>query len=185
MKKRGQLSVLITLSLFIVNFQCLGNTANAEDAFYVIPISAATFKGTWSPTSTYLPRDFVYYNGSSWFSLKSDNKGNQPDLYPAAWTLLAKRGDNGSNGATGPQGPSGPTGPAGPAVHTSAVCASGSSNNSNDCSCSGGRTISHVYVTGYTPCTISSDTGSCTAYGHTKTGTGDQTTSGACCLCAP
>ncbi len=91
-------------------------------------------------------------------------------------------GPQGPPGATGPQGPAGatgPQGPAGPAVHTSAICVNGVSDypfgcRVQTCTCAGGATlISRVS----SPCTVTSDTGSCSASG--------QSCQGQCCVCAP
>jgi hypothetical protein len=77
----------------------------------------------------------------------------------------------------GPTGATGPQGPAGPSVHTSAVCANAGVSSDGDCSCSGHQ-ISKVRS--YGSCTITSDTGSCTAYGYN----GTPKYMGSCCVCA-
>jgi hypothetical protein len=91
-------------------------------------------------------------------------------------------GPQGPQGATGPQGtagaqgPAGPQGPQGPAVRTSAVCASAFANTiciSNSCSCPRGA-VSIVF----SPCTVTSDTGSCSA-------TSCGSNRGQCCVCMP
>ena len=66
-------------------------------------------------------------------------------------------------------------------THTSAVCVNGdpSSGSTNLCGCAGGRLISRVF----SACTVTSDTGSCSALSAT-TPTGF-TRSGSCCVCAP
>ena len=96
-------------------------------------------------------------------------------------------GPVGPRGPTGPSGPLGPAGPAGaigpvgpPGVKTVAVCVSGSPPSTRTCSCAAGATLVSLVVT---PCTATSDTGSCTAnqaLGGT-TGAWD----GACCVCRP
>ena len=80
----------------------------------------------------------------------------------------------------GPQGPQGPQGPPGPAVRTSAVCVSGVPDpfGNRMCDCAGGRVISRVS----TPCTVTSDTGACSANSASWQGVEK---SGQCCVCAP
>jgi hypothetical protein len=75
----------------------------------------------------------------------------------------------------GPQGPRGPAGPPGPATRTSAVCVGGGSPQ--QCSCSN-RTVSFVL----SDCTVTSDTGSCSA---TSAGIPGNIQHGSCCVCAP
>ena len=77
-------------------------------------------------------------------------------------------------GVTGPQGPQGPAGPPGPATHTSAVCVG---PGGSQCSCSN-KTISFAL----SDCTVTSDTGTCTA---TSSGTPGNIFHGSCCVCAP
>jgi hypothetical protein len=91
-----------------------------------------------------------------------------------------------SNFLYGPKTPSGwgsavsLVGPQGPTVSTSAVCVTASSTHNGDCNCSGGRMVSKVTTTGnYGQCTVTSDTGSCTAYGYLTF------YYGSCCVCAP
>jgi hypothetical protein len=63
-------------------------------------------------------------------------------------------GPQGPQGQTGPQGPQGPTGPA---VSTSAIC-----GQSFEPQCPSGTTVAST-ITVAAPCTVTSDTGSCTA----------------------
>jgi hypothetical protein len=84
--------------------------------------------GTWEYNTAYVEGDAVYYGGSSYVSLSS-NEDQQPDLFPNDWHLLAQQGDKGDKGDTGSQGlkgdkgdqgeqgiqgPIGNTGPQGP-----------------------------------------------------------------------
>ena len=87
-------------------------------------------------------------------------------------------GAKGDTGATGQKGETGAQGSPGVAVHTSAVCVNG-----NSCGCKN-KTISMVSSNG--GCTVSSDTGSCTAYG-TVSGTPPYLIyqPGSCCVCSP
>ena len=54
------------------------------------PIS---FIGTYDPGHAYGIGNAVAYGGSSYISLSAGNTGNQPDLYPANWAILAQRSD--------------------------------------------------------------------------------------------
>lgn len=160
------------------------DAAWAADNFYVIPFTATTFKENWSISQTYSAHDVVFYNGSSWFSLRGANKGNQPGQSPNDWTLLAQKGadgTNGTNGRDGATGATGPQGPVGPSVKTSAVCAS-AANGDGDCSCN--KTL--VSKVKGAPCNATSETGSCVANGYSSTSGGiTRQYYGACCVCAP
>lgn len=89
------------------------------------------------------------------------------------------QGDQGIPGLQGPAGPPGPVGPPGPAVSTSAVCVN---NGSFSCrSICGGRPVVEVVQPGRNAfCTVTSDTGSCRAYGF-----GPLSPRAVCCVCAP
>ena len=80
----------------------------------------------------------------------------------------------------GPQGPQGPPGPPGPPTHSSAVCQDATSTSDGFCSCPG-RIVSPMMAG---PCTVTSDTGSCTAGVIIDTVSGQVTRRGACCVCA-
>jgi len=86
-----------------------------------------SWMGAWSNNSTYSQNAGVSYNGSSYLSLINNNTNNEPDIQPAAWSLLAQEGAPGATGAAGPAGPTGPkgatgaTGPAGPQGSTGAT----------------------------------------------------------------
>lgn len=78
-------------------------------------------------------------------------------------------GKNGVPGVPGPPGIQGPPGPPGPAVRTIAVCSAKPSTGLANCSC-----IGRVISTMGEECTVTSDTGTCSA------GSG-----GCCVVCAP
>ncbi|MEK6702668.1 MAG: hypothetical protein AABZ53_10415, partial [Planctomycetota bacterium] len=59
---------------------------------------------TWVIDTTYITNDAVTFNGSSYRSLINDNIGNDPSASPAAWALVAAKGDTGATGAQGIQG---------------------------------------------------------------------------------
>ncbi|HXB64331.1 MAG TPA: hypothetical protein VNV42_05575 [Solirubrobacteraceae bacterium] len=80
-----------------------------------------TFKGAWGPTETYELGEAVSFGGSSYVSLIAGNLGNDPAGDPAAWALLAAKGDTGATGATGPIGQTGPAGPTGAAGATGPI----------------------------------------------------------------
>lgn len=86
-------------------------------------------------------------------------------------------GPQGPPGATGPQGPAGPQGPPGPAVRTSAVCAYVGPFPISLC---GGvcRDEDHVVSRAVAPCSITSDTGTCSTNANPSN-------TGVCCVCRP
>jgi hypothetical protein len=87
-------------------------------------------------------------------------------------------GVTGVTGATGAKGPTGPTGPTGPAVHTSAACADGAFSVGTPCVTQCGGTAARVVAAQTGKCSVTADTGSCTA---------DNANSklGLCCVCRP
>lgn len=82
-------------------------------------------------------------------------------------TLKGDKGANGANGATGPKGDPGPP------TQSSAVCVDGTDTTRGVCSCSH-LTVSNVSG----PCTVTSQTGSCSAAGPVFPIGG-----GSCCVC--
>src|SRR5438105_330956 len=98
-------------------------------------------------------------------------------LLTAAETVAAPHG---AVGAAGMQGPQGMQGPAGPAVHTFAVCVDPSPSTSTTCSCSGGHLVSRTD----SPCHVTSDTGTCSAFEYSaSTTSGTPRRTGQCCVC--
>jgi hypothetical protein len=89
------------------------------------------------------------------------------------------QGPKGDTGAQGLTGATGATGAAGPAVHTSAVCVSGSNAGGASCSCTNGYVASAS-----SPCSVTSDTGSCSASSYYDS-TWSRTYTGQCCVCKP
>ncbi len=88
----------------------------------------------------------------------------------------------GLQGPAGPTGPQGPAGPAGPAVHTSALCV----NNVPTPSSCGGRCLHGTAAqTSGNPCTVTSDTGSCSATSTVPPGSIGPPVAGLCCVCVP
>jgi len=84
--------------------------------------SGMNWKGTWSSTVTYVRKDVVFWNGSSYYMTSTTNSLNEdPSLTTTKWSLVAKKGDAGAAGATGAQGPTGPTGPQGATGATGAT----------------------------------------------------------------
>lgn len=84
-------------------------------------------------------------------------------------------------GAAGPKGDPGPAGPPGPTLPTSAVCnkpTGGANPTSAFCSCLGKTLINQTAIS----CTVTSQTGSCSADGFILNGF---TANAACCVCAP
>ena len=58
------------------------------------------FRGQWSPSTYYSVNDAVSFDGST-FLARSAGSNQEPDLYPAVWTVVAQAG---SQGPTGPAG---------------------------------------------------------------------------------
>lgn len=85
----------------------------------------------------------------------------------------------GLQGPPGPQGPQGPQGPPGPPVTTSAVCASATNQGASTCSCNY-ITLSRIS----SPCSVTSDTGSCMASSYYSPVNNVEWYKGQCCVCA-
>jgi collagen type VII alpha len=62
---------------------------------------------------SYAVNDAVSYGGESYLSVLAGNVGLRPDLYPAAWAVLAQAGNAGAAGAVGATGAAGVAGPPG------------------------------------------------------------------------
>jgi hypothetical protein len=89
-------------------------TTGATGATGPVGPTGIQWKSSWSDTITYLERDAISFNGSSYISLTDGNTNNTPATSTANWNLIAQRGDTGAMGDTGPQGEQGPIGPPGP-----------------------------------------------------------------------
>ena len=84
------------------------------------------YRGAYASATNYALGDIVLWQGVTYTSLTSANRGNAPDVTPSSWGVLATQGPAGPTGPqgviglTGPQGyqgligPAGPAGPAGP-----------------------------------------------------------------------
>ena len=57
-------------------------------------------RGTWNFAASYQVNDAAFFDGSTYLA-QGSSFGMQPDLYPAAWAVLAQKG---SAGPTGPSG---------------------------------------------------------------------------------
>jgi hypothetical protein len=71
------------------------------------------WKGVWDSTTTYLPSDVVFYDGSAYVTMNETHATPPSD----PWSLVAAKGATGATGATGAngaKGDKGDTGPAGP-----------------------------------------------------------------------
>ena len=84
---------------------------------------SVTFRGAFSPNSTYTVNDVVSYLGSAYIALSVPVVGAAPDS-STAWALIVSKGDtgaagaagsNGTQGAQGVQGSQGVAGQTGPA----------------------------------------------------------------------
>ena len=66
------------------------------------------WRGTWTPTTAYIPRDFVIHNGSSYIAIAA-NTNSVPATSPS-WTFLVAQGTSGVPGSPGLQGSPGTPG---------------------------------------------------------------------------
>lgn len=131
--------------------------------------------GVYNPTHTLDVAGSVAINGSG-------NGLVFPD--GSTQTTATLQGPPGSQGPSGPQGPAGLQGPPGPAVSTIAVCVQKSWPWNADCSCAVRLVAKEVApdVSGGSHCSVTSNTGSCSANGNWDS---LSHYSGACCVCAP
>ena len=68
------------------------NTANQPDtspSYWQIFLRAPTSQGSYNAGTTYLINDMVMYNYNTYISILNANTGNQPDISPTYWNLLA------------------------------------------------------------------------------------------------
>ena len=67
------------------------------------------WKGTWSASTAYKLKEAVFYEGSSYISIREspENKGKTPSTEPSYWELMAKEGKQGVKGEPGEKGPAG------------------------------------------------------------------------------
>ena len=103
--------------------------------------------------------------------------------------LVGPQGIQGLTGPAGLQGPTGPQGPAGPAVSTYSVCADPTYTSSSNyyinvcymasCNCGSATLLSSLEG----PCTVTSNTGSCSATSILDSYS--RRCPGACCVCKP
>ncbi len=62
-----------------------------------------TFRGAWTADANYAVRDVVTLGGSTYLAV-SANLGQEPDVAPVVWAVLAQTGGAGPTGAQGAQG---------------------------------------------------------------------------------
>ena len=78
------------------------------------PGVAGAWDGTWSSSTTYKTKELVFFEGSSYISIKEPNLNQKPNKGNSEyWNLVAKegaKGETGEKGATGSQGVTGATG---------------------------------------------------------------------------
>ena len=60
-----------------------------------------TWRNAWASGTNYNTNDAVSYNGTSYISLQGSNSGNEPDITPTFWSVLAQEGATGPTGAAG------------------------------------------------------------------------------------
>ncbi|MEO6910192.1 MAG: hypothetical protein ABI158_04630, partial [Edaphobacter sp.] len=59
-----------------------------------------TYRGTWGSGVSYQLNDAVLFGGNTYLA-QASGSGLEPDLYPAAWAMLAEKGDAGPTGPAG------------------------------------------------------------------------------------
>jgi len=89
-----------------------------------------TFQGTYDALHTYILGDGVLFGSSSYVSLQIDNTGNQPDISPLFWQLVAEGGIPGATGPSGSTGTPGTNGSIGATGATGPIGAIGATGTS-------------------------------------------------------
>ncbi|HXS98763.1 MAG TPA: hypothetical protein VN736_29405 [Candidatus Limnocylindrales bacterium] len=81
-----------------------GSTYSVGEDPAGVPTKFANFQGTWASGTTYAQGDWVFLNGSSYFSLQAGNIGNTPlpTADTAFWARMAVKGDPGAGNFNGP-----------------------------------------------------------------------------------
>ena len=97
MKKRIGIIVLVGVVLGGAVGLGAADRSWADDGFYVIAVNSGTFKGAWSSTTVYSAKDIVFYNGSSWFSLRGQNQNKEPDASAHLLDPAGPKGEHGGN----------------------------------------------------------------------------------------
>lgn len=70
--------------------------ANAAASAAAAEVAKIEWQGAYNAGTTYATSDAVEFGGSSYISLVDSNTGNQPDVSPAQWDLLAQKGADGT-----------------------------------------------------------------------------------------
>jgi hypothetical protein len=105
------------------------------------------------------------------------------DVQPGPPGPAGPQGPQGAQGPQGVQGAPGPQGPAGPAVRTFAACTQATFiNNGTSCQSGGFCSCPRVLASVAGPCTVTSESGSCSGNFVTA---GSVACRGTCCVCAP
>jgi hypothetical protein len=63
-------------------------------------VAGMFYRGTWSVGTSYAVNDAVMFGGTTYIAIASA-AGLEPDLYPAAWSVLAQQGSAGPSGPAG------------------------------------------------------------------------------------
>jgi Collagen triple helix repeat (20 copies) len=63
-------------------------------------LAGMTYRGAWSGGTSYAVNDAVLFGGTTYIAT-AGAAGLEPDLYPAAWSVLAQQGGVGPSGPTG------------------------------------------------------------------------------------
>ncbi|WP_391571814.1 hypothetical protein [Cohnella sp.] len=68
-----------------------------------------SFMGEYNPAASYETNNQIHFNGSTYISIQN-SVNKQPNLQPAYWSLIARKGDQGIHGEKGEQGDTGEQG---------------------------------------------------------------------------
>ncbi|MFB9274916.1 right-handed parallel beta-helix repeat-containing protein [Cohnella cellulosilytica] len=68
-----------------------------------------SFMGEYNPAASYETNNQIHFNGSTYISIQN-SANKQPDLEPAYWSLIARKGDQGIQGEKGEKGDTGEQG---------------------------------------------------------------------------
>ena len=74
----------------IIAQQGVTGSAGATGATGATGPAGLVHQGTYAAGTTYALNDSVLFDGSTYRSLTNSNVGNQPDISPASWALVAK-----------------------------------------------------------------------------------------------
>jgi len=105
--------------------QGMAGANGASGATGAAGVAGLRFAGPYVSFTRYASNDAVFYNGSTYISLSSDNQGNAPDQNASWWSMVAQAGAAGAAGQAGAPGASGASGSPGATGATGVAGATG------------------------------------------------------------